>query len=779
MTALDRRAILVALGVFVAATLSVFGAVLLEGGTRVVSAPGQDLEGIFFHWQEFGFGELRNGNLALWNPYVYSGAPYFGSFQPGLLYPPNWLSLVLPTAVAINAGVALHFVLAGSWMYLWAAYRRLAPAACILAGLVFMFCGPQFLQVYRGHLPTLRTIVWAPLILLAVDGAFETRALRFVLLGAAAVAMQILAGLVQQTFYTAWIVVAYALLRAPRSSHRIVVAGSLLAMYLAGAALAAVQILTGFDAVSETIRAQLPYALARTFAFPPENLLTLVLPGVFGDMVDVPYWGRWTLSEMSLFIGVAPFLLALYGCFGRRDARRFSLALALVALTLALGAYTPLYRPLYDHVPLVASFRGTTKFTFLAAMFLAMLVAVGFDRLLRETTLPRWPPVTAALIGAALLLAALAVQRSAAAGPAGTWARALASIDLRDEAFQYYPVDRGGGFASAAGRHAAASLLVGGGTFLVVACVWAGTRRRRVLAYAIAALGCAELLIYARHSLPTFEVAAVQRRSAALRGLYQHAGDDFRVQEADPYVAMSARAYDVWGYDPMLPSRYAEFVARTQGLAPSDLVVTLLARVSPIFGMLRLRYLVFDEGDHTRVVPTEFAELPRATLVPRWRVVRDRDAALAALMDPTFDPRREVLLELDPRPRFGDAGGEASGVGGARDSVRVVDLSTDRLELWAESSTQAVLVLSDAYSAGWKVTPAEEGDARTYEILPADYVLRGIALAPGRHHLFMEYRPTGFLVGRVISIAALLAYALGVGLCCPGMRMRRRLRRAP
>jgi glyoxylase-like metal-dependent hydrolase (beta-lactamase superfamily II) len=34
---------------------------------------------------------------------------------------------------------------------------------------------------------------------------------------------------------------------------------------------------------------------------------------VFGDMVAEPYWGRWTLSEMSLFIGCAPLVLESIG----------------------------------------------------------------------------------------------------------------------------------------------------------------------------------------------------------------------------------------------------------------------------------------------------------------------------------------------------------------------------------------------------------------------------------------------------------------------------------
>jgi len=742
---------------------------------RVVSAPGQDLEAIFYHWHEFGFRELRRGNLALWNPHIYCGAPFFAGFQPGLLYPPNWLNLVMPTPLAINVGVAFHFVMAGLWTYLWAAYRRLSPAACVLAGLVFMFCGPHFLQVYRGHLPNLRTIAWAPLIFLVVDRVFATRDARWVLLGSAAVALQILSGQVQQTAYTALIVVIYVVLCALRSSRRIASVASVLAVYLAGAALAAVQILSGVAAASDSIRARLPFEIARTFAFPPENLATTVLPGIFGDMIDLPYWGRWTLSETSLFIGVAPLVLTLYGAAsGSRDIRRFSVPMAAVALVLAFGAYTPLFRVLYDYVPFFASFRGTTKFTFLAAMFVALLAAIGFDRLLRVTEVPRWPAAIAAAWAVMLLVSALAVRQSSNAGPNGIWTHLLTAIDTSGDAFQYYPVVRSGHFAQMAGAHAALSMAVGGGTFLAVAAMLMAARWQRAFAYVIGVVACAELLLHAHHMLPTFEAAAVQSRISELRDFRDRSAGDFRIQGPNPYVAMSAGVDDVWGYDPTLPNRYAEFVARTQGRVPSDLVTSPLRLIPPVFGIVRLRYVIHTEDGSLQAVRTGFPEAPRATLVSRWRFVGDRAAALDAIMNPDFDPRREVVLEADANRWLAASSAAAVADAGGHSAVRVEDVSTDELEVWAESPQPAVLVLSDGYAAGWEATSMDEGERQSYPVIPADFVLRGIPLPAGRHHLRLEYRPRAFVIGCWVSAISSVAFVLA----CTLVGLARRRHRA-
>src|SRR3981081_4349752 len=92
----DRRSTLVALALLLALTLAMFGDVLAARDGRVLGNETADMYLQFFSWRDFGFRELAHGNLALWNPHIYSGAPYFGSMQAALLYPPNWIFLVLP-----------------------------------------------------------------------------------------------------------------------------------------------------------------------------------------------------------------------------------------------------------------------------------------------------------------------------------------------------------------------------------------------------------------------------------------------------------------------------------------------------------------------------------------------------------------------------------------------------------------------------------------------------------------------------------------------------------
>src|SRR5207237_9562940 len=113
------------LALLLSLTVAMFGDVLFAGSTRVVGHPITDLYLQFLPWRDFGFRELAKGNLALWNPYIFGGAPYFGAMQAALLYPPNWLFLVLPLAPAVNWTTALHVFAIAAFTFSWMRVRPL------------------------------------------------------------------------------------------------------------------------------------------------------------------------------------------------------------------------------------------------------------------------------------------------------------------------------------------------------------------------------------------------------------------------------------------------------------------------------------------------------------------------------------------------------------------------------------------------------------------------------------------------------------------------------
>jgi len=745
-------------------TLVVFGDVLLAPRDTVLSQFGRDLSSHFVYARDFGFSQLRAGNLALWNPHIFCGTPALGTFQSALLYPLNWLYLFLPLDKAINADLALHVFLTGLWMYLWTRRRGLHPLARLVAACLLMFGGPVFMKVFAGHLSPLAAMSWAPLLFLAIDGVFERPSPRWCLLGILCIALQILAGHPQTVYYTGVAAALYVALRLVKAPHRGPIVLALLTIYLGGAAIAAVQLMTGLAASSETTRAGgVPYNFAASFSFPAENLLTLVAPGFFGGDTHVAYWGRWYLWEMSLFVGVGGCVLAGYGAMrGKDGGGRTAAVLVVLLVWLALGVHTPLFKLLYFWMPGFNNFRGTSKFLFQASLFLALLAGMGFDTLLKNALTPvAHPPRRLVIVlltaGVLIGLASFWIRGSATAGASGHWGHLMAMVEATQEPFLAPEKYIDSAFIRDAGNRAASSLLLCGGLCVLLSSLLFLSRFSNKAVYGVALLAIVEVVAFARLNRETFSLAAT-REPAVQSFLAEHPGDYRILKTPLANSAMSTGAQDIWGYDPILLGRYAEFIAWTQGQKADEATMYVdFSRLHPLYHMLRCRYVVMGEGAALRIGELQNAPppLPHLLLVRDWAVIKERNAIFAALSTPGFDTSRKVILETEPdlQPTQGKAAGTA----------RVVDASTDHLTIEADLPQPALLVVTDSYSSGWRCLPLAGSVQRQYQVLPANYVLRAIPLMAGRHRLRLEYAPAAFLIGRGISLVALTLYVVALG----------------
>ena len=746
----SRRFTIVSLILLLAVTLAMFGNLLFIGGTRVLGHPASDMFLQYFAWREFGFRELAKGNLALWNPHIFSGAPYFGGMQGGLFYPPNWLFIVLPTPVAINWTVALHVFAIGTFMFFWMKQRRLSAAASFFAGTLVMFCGAFFPHIFAGHLPQLSAMAWSPLIFCSIDAVFRTQRVRWSLVGMLAVAMQVLAGFPQYVFYTAIIAGLYASLQLiGHWNWRL--ATALLSIYPGGALLAAVQLLPAIQTTRETTRGfRLPFQFASMLSLPPENFVTLLAPDFFGQTAR--YWGRWYLWETSLFVGVAGLAFAIYATICCERGTKWRLLIVVFAsFVLALGAYTPLFGFLYSRVPGFDRFRGISKFSFLASLFLCLLAATGLDRLFRQKKIEtRF--IVAVFTGAA------------AVGITGWWAASTASWPglmnasrASGQSYLFPQLYASAEFVAQSQHRAAMSLFVAAGVAALLGIILASARREPRALFGAIALGATEMFVFAHGAHATFDSATIVNPDEK-RFLDEHPGDYRIMNVANPNSAMLISAQDMWGYEATVVRRYAEFMTWSQGGDPDQAMSYVkFVRYDPLFAMLRLRYVFGQRGNELEIGDAPEPPMSHLHLVSSYRVLSDRNAIFDALRSATFDPAREVILESEPEPKPSSA--ESVG------TARIVTASTDALEIEADVEQPSILLITDAFTPSWRAAALLGSAQANYQLLPANYILRAVPLMAGHHHLRVEYAREAFAIGKWISILAGLAFVAALGWC--------------
>jgi uncharacterized membrane protein YfhO len=152
--------------------------------------------------------------------------------------------------------------------------------------------------------------------------------------------------------------------------------------------------------------------------------------------------------------------------------------------------------------------------------------------------------------------------------------------------------------------------------------------------------------------------------------------------------------------------------------------------------------------------------MPRLQLIYEYRVIKNRDEILQAMASPAFDLRRQVILETEPNP--------LPVLSTKEETVEIIDSSANQMTIAAELSQPAILLITDAYSNGWRARPLAGSVQRAYQVLPGNYVLRAIPLSQGHHRIQLEYWPQAFQVGAWISVISIVSFA-----CVVGFQVRR------
>ena len=164
------------------------------------------------------------------------------------------------------------------------------------------------------------------------------------------------------------------------------------------------------------------------------------------------------------------------------------------------------------------------------------------------------------------------------------------------------------------------------------------------------------------------------------------------------------------------------------------------------------RWQIVNEVDGVQILRNR-RQLPRAWVVAEAIAVNGEQALRRISDDPDFDPRRAVLLEVNPAELPQLPGGTVS----SDSEVRLMEYQPTQLTIETKAPTNTVLVLSEMFYPGWEATV----DGQRVPIMLANYLLRAVAVPGGEHRIQLRYRAPAARNGAIIS-ALTLATLLGL-----------------
>ena len=552
------------------------------------------------------------------------------------------------------------------------------------------------------------------------------------------------------------------------------------------------------------------YKLVTQFSLAPAETLTYLVPGFFGwhmNHHDGPYWGwigEWptwpknhqgtrnlnlaisttgTVATVLALIGVGLLLPgSLFGPSRLTERQRFYgrvlLGLGFLALILAWGWHTPLYRPLFA-LPLMDKWRNPLKWLEMTNFALIVLSAIGMQHLL--ASLEAGAPDTkimrhrlAWFTNGVLILLGL--------GLAGSYPLALVlAVEFQAEGCDPLSVAN---MMSTMHTSLLGALVLMALFGLVLRALWQPDKLRGwtlvnpwlhrlwqrmlqpasvplTLTLVLAALAVVQLGWVAGQFIQpvTFqELTATNSLVEALRS----EGNTVRVsvdtgdpvlnillqnQFADSNIscleisAASRIPDDLTTFLQTLEDDQARlwFLAGVKNVAmPHPLQALPQLRLDPgISANIDHAYgYILEQSDtpkqptHTLIGMKDY--LFKATLAPHAEFFTTDKELLKRLKDPGWNPRESVLLNPGHNlPMLSGAGASAS----ASDRVELETYTPTEIEIRVQSAQGGYVLINDQYDPDWQV----QVNGHDAELLRADYILRAIQVPPGDSTITMHY----------------------------------------
>jgi hypothetical protein len=722
-------------------------------------------------WNEF--------DLPLWNPYNGYGKPLLASAQPQPFFPLATLLSLHLTAWTYNLFIVGRLLLGGLLAFLFAC-QFLSALPSVVAAVTFMMSG--YFIIYL-NMPHLSVEVLTPGILLT----FEILARRNSWAAASGAAAMILLANTGGMPESLFLILAFGSLYLV---CRVLFTAELRAQALALAVKFAVAVILGFALSALLLLPFLEFAQLGYDVHQPSNVggvkagighdadyhrtIQYLLPLIFGPVLGSICENFRGWSGLRGYWGIVPFYLTIVAVLAAvlrerlADFRSQRFLTAFFGSTLLLMLLKRYGSPLINWIgelPLSEMVVYPKYQEPLIALCVAMLAGVGFAVLIERR-------------GIRLFAASGAVVLAFMLATAGWYlGQVVALQSILAKVFYFSSVALGLGLL-----------------FVTVSLTWlvqrASFEQRPWLLRGFAGLLSLELLatfilpaFYLMTSLPPLRadpyagapyIGFIQGRNADYSRIF--AREDFLY----PNWSAVFKLADVRDLDGLFYTRWRQFV-RSFLLPPGedrehgDLADRFTGQEHAFefnteierryLALSSIRYLISDSsyGEPFRKIYDGEARvyevpsvIPRAALYRAIEVVPD-EQVLDRLKNVAFDPYESAIVSRESllASEANAAQSLTQAPGSPVIAARILRYRSRHVAIEAETGMPALLVLSDTAYPGWRVYV----NGRQAEIVTANYLFRGVFLAPGKSMVEFRYQPRWLEAGAGISLASFAVLA--------------------
>lgn len=716
---------------------------------------------------------LKSGEFPFWNQFQYSGIPLLAALQPGVLYPPDILYLILPFNVAWNWIIILHFFGAGVTTYIFLRYLKASKYGSFVAGITFMLSG--YLLSVHNLLTHLLAVPWLPLTIMFFLKHLERGAKRDLVFSAFFLAMEFLAGAPEMVIMTFLCLLVLSVFksafergdagvpRSPSFGENARTGGkAMVFVVLLFLFFSAVQFFPFYELKAHSIRGGgLSYEEAITWSFAWKDFMHFFLPSFFGYLKSSEkYWTNQSWLKAT-YLGIAPLCLSLFYFMGKDKSRWIFLALMGLSLLFAFGGNTPAYRLLY-HLPPFNSIRFPVKFLFLFFFAISVTAGLGFDSLCQgvkeQRRNVRITIIALFYVGVLFVLLWGTVNLFES-----QVVRLFEAYGIKPDAFNdiYFNV------------HNMKRFFFFSFAFCFALFLYMRMRGRKLLVPMIIAIVAMDLFFatyrfytvwpwhtyISGHGLVQALTAGGGTERYILTPKSRGEFDNPNVERAllSPACAPLFQTYALDGSE-VLRIKYQDrfqrevYGARTLEDARRLLYVSGVRYLISSYEIKDDQFLLLRsiEVDKRPVNLYEYVSFPgRFLLFERTLWVNDDEGAARSLLNKGIDLRKELVLIGDSGQ--GRVSGKSKETKGAPETplgkVKLVSYRANRVILDVDTMREAFLYVGDTYYPGWRAYL----DGKETKIYRANLAFRAVQVPPGTHRVVFSYIPMSFYIGLLIT----------------------------